>query len=361
MKRRKVEAEKQLEDSAFTIKGWCLIHDIKHRTKYQEINAYSVKTAGISTIQWERELGDKPGNGPKARPSVSYTQRELGEAEDISARFLVVGLALPQAQLERMDIHLSQSAGRGKIGLEKPDAEFTIDLDEEDSAFLVVAPVRANQTHTQYGVILNPNEGLCTPYLIRLDDVLFFDEFRNGSTSVAERRRQWSAGVLERCKIDGEELPGAEEEERFSGDYDPTKLIVEPSDAIETRDDEASNYSMRKFLDLGELFDGQDATGFVDAFKKMWPEVEGIDRTSVLLLRKAMQAADGELEHAHLRGYVAEGVYAIPRYERECKERQQVALGENEPMLAVFFKLCLATTKRHTPLASISSLSIAVN
>ena len=339
------EEPSQLDHAAFTLKGWSIVHHLEaDRKRYQEINVNSNGKTGVSTTRWLTELGSKPNEEKKAMSSISFTQRELGGPETDIARFMVVGLALDQDQLNKSSMDLKDTVGKRIIGQTLPDNQHYLHRKGNTPVYYVVSPIKSGQQQASFGVLLNPSRGLRQAYVIKQDDVFFFDEFRDESTNINDRRGGWSAKVLEQVNHNVGELPATEKQQRFKRARDQTKLILEPKvsfanelllltalwkefkqpwvlqemvdliEMVETQPGckKAANEIMNKFLNFEEQFTMEDAEGMSMEYLEMWPESgETVDPDYLVYLRSAISKSELDFEQQDLRGFIAQGMYEL--------------------------------------------------
>lgn len=166
-------------------------------------------------------LAMKPSNVAKLLP----TQAELAFNED-SITGIWVGMWLTTApnlnNLKRMTIsNVEQYTGQ-------------LLIKRKSNALRVIA-ITGNSS-PRYFCLLSPKDGLCTAHSISVEEVFFFEEYRDDTASPLEARRQtWNNKVRDACK-QGEEILISDSDEplaqRVSGSVQKTSANKEKSDSV---------------------------------------------------------------------------------------------------------------------------------
>lgn len=179
----------QLDEYVFNPNGHAIRHGITDRKKNLVILAHD----DVSSTPYKKAVAAK---GYQWRPSLVLTSKELQpEADFMEIQCVVVGLALP------LSVNISPEPVKGltrrvAVGLEIPAAEYVYEIDdneEEKRPFFVVMPsISKIQTGVKLFVLADPFDGLCHLFSIGSAQVFYFSEFRDGTTSKANRAYNWN-------------------------------------------------------------------------------------------------------------------------------------------------------------------------
>lgn len=163
-------AAKQLqrEDIAANINGLCLVHHLQNRMKYQEVNAWGNRGNSATTFRSKLEVTTQENRQSSILSTLFTRQEALSEPSHRASKFLVVGIALEPQLLQNYSAKLDAATKRyaaQSVGLVRPTDEEIIDLNTVSRSYLVVTPIEYRKS-IKFGVLLCPEGGLWTPYII---------------------------------------------------------------------------------------------------------------------------------------------------------------------------------------------------
>jgi hypothetical protein len=82
----------------------------------------------------------------------------------------------------------------------------------------------------QLYALLQPRNGLCTPYSISRDFVFYRAEFRDNTTDIKNRHTNWNLRVVHHSVRPGlDSAPLSQKQEKFKRTKDPVKLVFDPN------------------------------------------------------------------------------------------------------------------------------------
>lgn len=366
----------QIQDLAFNFVGYPLEDGSGERDKHQIILARD-KTSK-NWMEMVHKAQDASDEDPVYRSSMDFTLREqnIASPQAGTAKFLVVGYAKPLLDKKYRTLDKDKGKPRQAVGLTRPDEGDV--LPWEDEAFptcYVVTPVHDTPPEQiQLYVLLCPKSQLCTPYQIAKDDVFYRYEYRDGSTSVALRRRSWNHVVATHSVRAGFPPSLSEKQKTFKRAQNIGKVIVQPNEELATElkmlaaaaqhnpavwvlrkiqdllcrvdldlaayADLSTNKGLRAFVDNDWVdFTENDAEELVKDVAIKWPDVKSMSVERVMLLKRLISEQDAEIKNFQIKGLIALGVGMIAKlngepimdethFVRELVEHLDLILGE---------------------------------
>lgn len=88
-------------------------------------------------------------------------------------------------------------------------------------------------------------------------------------------------------------------------------------------------WDLRKFADLGEVLTEEDAEKVVEDVQDLWKDVADVTVPAVLQLKEGLVAGQTFLSFRYLRGFIAQGCFALTKVETKGKTPDLVKLTKN--------------------------------
>jgi hypothetical protein len=196
---------KQLTQFAVSLTGHYIEDPVPNHPRFQKIHALPVSTTSV----WD-ELKRQQSEGTiRNCPSLDLIEREQGVAEgqeEEGKEFLIVGYSILEKDLHMAKTPKNMPQAR-YVGTFEPDEDAAYKVGwgiGHASYLLVVVPCGGNIERAKPYCLLNPEEGLCKPYLTSLDHVFFRHEFRVNAKSQLARRTAWAAAIREAATVEDE-------------------------------------------------------------------------------------------------------------------------------------------------------------
>jgi hypothetical protein len=192
----------QLQDLAFNLVGKAMQDLSGERDKHEVIVARNHTTTPWTTVVRKSVTEGQPSI---FRPSLKFTVRE--QATDAAlqvgtAHYLVIGYVKPN--LDQKYRQQEEGVTKRVVGIYVPDAGVLPWHDQDHPTCYAVTPILDFQPEQlKYYVLLEPDKGLCTPYMVAKDDVFFRHEYRDAETNLAKRRGGWSKNVAQHSRAHG--------------------------------------------------------------------------------------------------------------------------------------------------------------
>lgn len=193
-------------------------HGIPDRQTHQQL--------GIRRLTGKQYDGQGRGSSPSVRPS----EEELAETSTLPT-VLWVGMMPVEAPKYRTKANKSKAtpanAALAKSNRGKSIAEGTLTILDHDPKALRVGVSLKVEKSVAFYVLIDQQDGLCETALIDLEEVFYFEEFRDDTlTAVEHRRKQWNA--LIRTHVHSSRDADAKPEITFSRSLAATRITVPP-------------------------------------------------------------------------------------------------------------------------------------
>ncbi|PVH89555.1 hypothetical protein DL98DRAFT_523467 [Cadophora sp. DSE1049] len=183
----------QISDLAFNVNGWALEDGMIGEERGLIINARCPSGSYLRLIQTINN--PKTASSSLFRSTLSFTAAEIAPSSDHTGQYLIVGYALrsPDSKHDHHNV-AHKSKELEPVGTRQP--RNVISWDTEAPLALVVTPMTCIEgNHLKYFALMEPNNGLCTPYIVRQDKVFFRAEFRSMEMTTYRRRYAWSTRI----------------------------------------------------------------------------------------------------------------------------------------------------------------------
>lgn len=269
------EVATRLKDVAFTIKGFAM-KDGMHHNGPEYILAYPV--SGMQYQSTVKTWLDQQMKPKEIYGAIAPTDEERGEpgTEGIS-QYLIVGYAsrVPAVEDKRFTKQ-NPNVGRGKmIGVTIPkhvhgtdDVLPWSDKVADCAALVVTEMLDKPRDGTQLWVLLKPENGYRTPYMIAQNLVYYRHEYRESSTSDKARGPAWNRLVSAAALRATPSVKPTVKEVQFRKAKDVAKIIFHPHRSIRN-----------ELLQLALMYQSNP------------------DQTFINQMRAVLQAADADLAY----------------------------------------------------------------
>ncbi|KAH7342666.1 hypothetical protein BKA65DRAFT_586666 [Rhexocercosporidium sp. MPI-PUGE-AT-0058] len=186
----------QIKNLAVSLNGWAMTDGMNGRETNQIITARSTFLTLYSTI-----ITNNNGKDTIFRSSLDFSESELANPINGNRRYLIVGYA-PRAITQGEYLKKNKAYGKPKtksIGNAKPTN--VIPWDSTAPPILVVTEIPAREDGAvSFWALLWPKNGLCTPFAIKIENIIFRWEFRT-FTNTKARKAAWTKSITEAVKI----------------------------------------------------------------------------------------------------------------------------------------------------------------
>ncbi|KAH7419373.1 hypothetical protein BKA64DRAFT_650641 [Cadophora sp. MPI-SDFR-AT-0126] len=183
----------QISDLAFNVDGWALEDKMVGEERGSIINARCPSSSYLRLIQTINN--SKTTSASLFRSTQSFTAAEIAPSSDHTVQYLIVGYALRSIDSKHDHHNLAYKSGELEPVGSRPPCN-VIPWKEEAIPVLIVTPMACvERNYLKFFALMEPKNGLCTPYIIRQDKVFFRAEFRSTETTTNRRRRAWSMRI----------------------------------------------------------------------------------------------------------------------------------------------------------------------
>lgn len=197
----------QAKEIVVNTRGWVLKEPFPDHKLFEKITAISWSSTNLKAgIKKQRSKNPADPVFRPETPDFRITDREKADPRNENeTRYRIVGYTFPELPVEYSNKVPEWSKKAGGMGMELPaDGNIipwgNFEGSTESPPVIVVSPMFDQAPEqTRYVALICPKDGLCHPYSVRVGEVFFRAEYRDGSTSNRERDINWAARVATAC------------------------------------------------------------------------------------------------------------------------------------------------------------------